>query len=147
MAFTNKMIEIDTFSTVSCITSVFDGTSGRDIEELRAFRRSLNSDRRKLAKEHARILLLDEIDFESDAPAFDDWLEMWFENVNKYVNAAKEKLAAAAITHKTMELVFDSLSPMRMFWKTTRFLTGEKWNLRYPISAFPSSSFSASTGL
>ena len=79
--------------------------------------------------EHARVLSLDEIDFESDAPAFDDWLEAWFENVHTYVSTAKEKLAAAAISNKTMELVGDSLSPMRKFWKTTRFLSGEKWNL------------------
>ena len=75
----------DAVSIISTATTVFGGIDDKNVNELREYRKTVNSARRQLTKEFERIKAMDQDDFEDHYPDFDVQRYSYGQSVVEYV--------------------------------------------------------------
>ena len=111
----------DAVSIISTATTVFGGIDDKNVNELREYRKTVNSARRQLTKEFERIKAMDQDDFEDHYPDFDVQRYSYGQSVVEYVKLAREKVECGMMTHVTLLAVADSVVSMRAAWEKTRY--------------------------
>ena len=97
----------------SCVTSVFNSASGVYVDELRATRKTINVDRRKLEAWFTRLAGPEakQADIEDEFSDHDLARDQWMKNVEAYVEMAREHFLAGNISEMELKAFAESLNP------------------------------------
>ena len=113
----------DNASLISAISSIFDGDSSAEIDQLRSHRRILYSDAMRLQTEYRRFLNMSMDDKEDHCYEFDAFKAEWVSSLRLYIDSARTMYGANTISIHHYRAVAKSVDRLVTAWNTTPYVT------------------------
>ena len=113
----------DNASIVSAISSIFDGDSSAEIDQLRTYRRILYSDAIRLQMEYRRYLNMSVDEQEDNCYEFDAFKAEWVLSLHRYIDLARTMYGANTISMPHYRAVAKSVDRLVTAWNKTPYVT------------------------
>ena len=113
----------DNVSIISAISSIFDGDSSAEIDQLRTHRRVLYSDAIRLQMEYRRYLNMSEDEREDHCYEFDAFKSTWVLSLRRYIDSARTMYGANTISMPHYRAVAKSVDRLVTAWNTSSYVT------------------------
>ena len=113
----------DDVSIISAISSIFDGDSSAEIDQLRNHRRVLYSDAMRLQIEYRRFLDMSMDEQEDNCFEFDAFKAEWVLSLRRYIDSARTMYGANTISMPHYRAVAKSVDRLVTAWNTTPYIT------------------------
>ena len=113
----------DNMSIVSAISSIFDGDSSAEIDQLRTHRRILYSDAMRLQTEYRRYLHMSVDEQEDNCYEFDAFKAEWVSSLRRYIDSARTMYSAKVIPMPHFRAVAKSVDRLVRAWNASPYVT------------------------
>ena len=113
----------DNVSIISAISSIFEGDSSAEIDQLRTHRRILYSDAMRLQTEYRRYLHMSVDEQEDNCYEFDAFKAEWVSSLRRYIDSARTMYDAKTIPMTHFRAVAKSVDRLVTAWNATPYVT------------------------